>query len=337
MRFDRSCQPARRDADYGSKTRRKSRKFLTAINMFWGRTVVYKLCSSRRKNSWKKTVSILATLMLGVWLLNITLINKNSGSVLLDLHVEESDFKPIPYASLAPCERNVNGGINCPDIRHKGRTRLRQAQLVLTRILRIFDLIAKKYGIRYWLYRGTLIGAVRHNGHVPFDNDVDICIPKEDFEKFVKYGVKELPDDFFFQTEETDVHFKVPPWTGILGKLRDTRSCYKYCIESGCRHNDGLQLDMFVVESDSDGNFIEIYSHTNWFLRRFIYGPILRKHSEIFPLVEVNFDGFSLAAPQEWKKILTSLYGDFMKIPKNEPPGHVVTDTLHGCDDIKMR
>ena len=39
---------------------------------------------------------------------------------------------------------------------------------------------------------------MRHNGHVPFDNDVDICIPQADFEKFIKYGAKELPDDIFF-------------------------------------------------------------------------------------------------------------------------------------------
>ena len=81
----------------------------------------------------------------------------------------------------------------------------RQAQLVLTRMLRIFDLITKKHGIRYWLYRGTLLGAERHNGHVPFDTDVDIAIQKLDFEKFVREGVKELPKDIFFQTEETDV------------------------------------------------------------------------------------------------------------------------------------
>ena len=160
----------------------------------------------------------------------------------MTLHgAKDSDFKPVPYTRLAQCERKPRGEIDCPDIRRKGTTRLRQAQLVLTRMLRVFDIIAKKHGIRYWLYRGTLLGAVRHNGHIPFDNDVDICIPKPDFEKFVKYGTKELPDDIFFQTEETDRHWKIPPWTGMLGKLRDTRSCYKSC--RGCGHNDGLQVD----------------------------------------------------------------------------------------------
>ena len=248
--------------------------------------------------------------------------------------VRKSDFHPIPYTTLAPCERKPNGKFNCPDIRSKGTTLLRQAQLLLTRILRIFDLIAKKHGIRYWLYRGTLLGAVRHNGHVPFDNDVDICIPKADFEKFVKYGAKELPDDIFFQTEETDVHWKVPLLTGILGKLRDKRSCYKHCIKGGCGFNDGLMLDFFVVENDSDGNFIEVYSSNN-LLRRFIYGPIFRKQSEIFPLTKVNFDGFLLPAPQEWRKVLTSMYGDFMRVPEGHPLGHINTDPLQSCDEIE--
>ena len=270
------------------------------------------------------TLVILAFLFLLFWAM------RNPGRL-----VEDADFHPVPYASLAPCERNPNGEINCPDIRQKGTTLLRQAQLVLTRILRIFDLIAKKHSIRYWLYKGTLLGAVRHNGHVPFDDDVDICIPKEDFEKFVKYGATDLPEDIFFQTEETDVYWKVPPWTGILGKLRDIRSCYKNCIDGSCSYNDGLMLDLFVVENDSDGNFIEIYSDPIPFLRRFIYGPIFRKQSDIFPLTEVNFDGFSLPAPKEWKKVLKSFYGDFMTIPANKPLGHIFTDPVRSCSETE--
>ena len=248
--------------------------------------------------------------------------------------VKESDFQPIPYTSLGPCERKPNGEINCPDIRRKGTTLLRQAQLVLTRLLRIFDLIAKKHGITYWLYKGTLLGAVRHNGHVPFDNDVDVCIPEAEFEKFVKYGVKELPEDIFFQTEETDVHWKSPPDSNMFGKLRDTRSCLKSCY-FGCKFNDGLMLDFFVVKNDSDGNFIELFTDTSWYLRRLIYGPIIRKQSEIFPLTEVNFDGFLLPAPHDWKKNLQSYYGNFTIIPANKPLGHIITDPLRSCNELK--
>ena len=249
--------------------------------------------------------------------------------------VRQVDLRPIPYTWLGKCENAQNGGIHCPDIRQKGSTLLRRAQLVLTRMLRIFDLIAKKYGIKYWLYRGSLLGAVRHLGNNPFDDDIDICIPKADYEKFIKYGLSELPEDIFFQTEETDAYYEVPPHTGILGKFRDTKSCYKYCLYNGCKYVDGLQLDMLVLETDSDGNFVELLSHPRWFVRRFIYGPIKRKESDIFPLIEVNFDGFSIPAPREWRKILKSLYGDFMRIPYEKPPGHVITDPLRSCEEIK--
>ena len=252
--------------------------------------------------------------------------------------VEEYDFQPTPYTSLGQCERKSSGEINCPDIRHKGKTRLRQAQLVLTRILRIFDLIAKKHGVTYWLYKGTLLGSVRHNGHVPFDNDVDVCIPKADFEKFIKYGVKDLPDDIFFQTEETDVNWKSPSNSNMFGKLRDTRSCLKTCYGK-CKFNDGLMLDFFIVETDSDGNFLELFTHTSGFLRNlclFIYGPIVRKQSEIFPLTELKFDGFAFPAPREWRKNLQSYFGDFMTVPANQPLGHIITDPLNSCDEIKI-
>ena len=94
-------------------------------------------------------------------------------------------------------------------------------------------------------------------------------------------------------------------------------------------------MDLFVIENDDQGNLLEVYSNTNWIVRWFIYGLILRKPGEyIFPLIQVNFDGFLLPAPREWKNILHTLYGDFMTIPENEPLGHIITDTLHSCDEV---
>lgn len=292
------------------------------MKSFWRRTGLRSALRINRKN----TTFLSAIFVLVVWIFVMNALLMESYD-----YVQEADLHPTLYTAIAQCGRKENGEFDCPDIRDKGPTLLRRCQLVLTRMLRVFDLIAKKHGIRYWLYRGTLIGAVRHHGHNPFDDDVDIAIPKADFEKFINYGVNELPDDIFFQTEKTDPYYKVPSLTGMLGKLRDKHSCYKTCLS--CKHADGLQLDMFVLESDAEGNFLELY-HGSWFWRR-IFGPTVRKTSEIFPLTEVNFDGFLLPAPREWRKMLKSTYGDFMKVPYKAPPGHIITDVSRSCEEIK--
>ena len=92
---------------------------------------------------------------------------------------------------------------------------------------------------------------------------------------------------------------------------------------------------MFVVEVDSSGNFLDLFSSSSLFRRRYIYGPYVRKPSDIFPLAELNLDGFPLPAPREWKKILHSLYGDFMVIPTNKPVGHLNSDPFHSCDEMQ--
>ncbi|MBW1616748.1 MAG: LicD family protein [Deltaproteobacteria bacterium] len=68
----------------------------------------------------------------------------------------------------------------------------------MLRMLKIFDYIAKKHNIKYWLSLGTLLGAVRHSGFIPWDDDTDIAMTRKDYEKFLKKGVAELPEDIFF-------------------------------------------------------------------------------------------------------------------------------------------
>ena len=131
---------------------------------------MFGMCTYPRFIHRRKTIFILALVTSA--LIVLTLFTFPSGTpVISDMSLygaKDSDFRPVPYTRLAPCERKPEGDINCPDIRSNGTTRLRRAQLVLTRILRIFDLIAQKHGIRYWLYSWTLLGAERHNWTRPF-------------------------------------------------------------------------------------------------------------------------------------------------------------------------
>ena len=81
---------------------------------------------------------------------------------------------------------------------------LRQHQLKMLDILIVIDGICKKHGIKYWISDGTLLGAVRHGGFIPWDDDLDIQMMRKDFKHFIKIISKELPENLVLQTHKTD-------------------------------------------------------------------------------------------------------------------------------------
>jgi len=85
---------------------------------------------------------------------------------------------------------------------------LEQAQKIMLEMLISFDKICTKHHLRYWLDSGTLLGAVRHKGFIPWDDDIDLAMPIEDYNKFILLAPLELPNEIFFQTSLTDTKFK---------------------------------------------------------------------------------------------------------------------------------
>ena len=124
---------------------------------------------------------------------------------------------------------------------------LRKAQLRMVEMLKFLDDICSQYNITYWLDSGTLIGAARHGGFIPWDDDMDICMPLGDLMKFKKLMLNnKLSDEFVLQCHETDFYFlSSSSWC----VLRDLKSEY---IQDSNFHNArkyrGLQIDIFGVE-----------------------------------------------------------------------------------------
>ena len=84
-------------------------------------------------------------------------------------------------------------------------------QQELLKIFRVFEDICRKHGLRYYADGGTALGAVRHKGFIPWDDDIDVNMPREDYNRFVKIVHNELPANLVFrrggETVDAPIHF----------------------------------------------------------------------------------------------------------------------------------
>jgi lipopolysaccharide cholinephosphotransferase len=144
--------------------------------------------------------------------------------------------------------RRMGAGL-FPDGRTEVEEPLRRAQLVMLRLLRYFDAVCANHGLRYWLDAGTLLGAARHGGFIPWDDDVDVMMPLEDYRRFLVAAPDELPDDIFLQTKASDPEHEIS-WA----KLRDRNS---YMDDEGgpFPYHQGIPIDIFPAYEQTSRQF----------------------------------------------------------------------------------
>ena len=121
---------------------------------------------------------------------------------------------------------------------------LRRQQLRMLDILLEVDKICKKHAIRYWLSSGTLIGAMRHNGFIPWDDDLDIEMMRSDYLRLMRVLPQELPGWLALQTDETDENYFF-----YYAKVRDRRSRMREQGGYDRRWREqGIYIDIFPME-----------------------------------------------------------------------------------------
>jgi len=234
---------------------------------------------------------------------------------------------------------------------------LRHLQYKMLDILKIVDRICKKYNLPYWLSSGTLLGAVRHGGFIPWDDDLDVEMLREDYEKLIKILPQELPEGYVLQDNMTDSNYVY-----LYAKVRDTNSK----IREICKVNQefeigGVFIDIFPIEPVipafkrissvlfnrlcynlvlKKGCWRLLYNINYWILLHvvfpifrfltglknakdyhYIYGISFlqerRNYDDIFPLKRITFEGETFMAPNDCDAYLRKLYGDYMKLPDN--------------------
>lgn len=124
---------------------------------------------------------------------------------------------------------------------------LRAYQLRMFEMLRFIDEVCRRHHIRYWLCSGTLLGAVRHGGFIPWDDDLDIEMLREDYERFVKVMEVEKNGRYDLQTHRTDPDYFAP-----YGKVRDLRSTIKEDNTNDWYYKyHGAYIDVFIMDPSS--------------------------------------------------------------------------------------
>lgn len=262
-----------------------------------------------------------------------------------------------------------------PDEREKGESRIKQCHQVMLRMFKILDYLCTKHDIKYFLCSGTLKGAVIYNGFKPWDDDFDVGMTRDNFEKFAEKAVPELPHDIFFQTPETDIYF--PSCHRVEAKLRDKFSSYGALEnEENSRYHNGIMLDLLVFDRaylphnffiyllnrslkflfHQKGNrpratvlkwlakyspFSLVYSNSYIDGRKMISrGANYFKEREISTLIKTNFEDTEAFIPLGWHGYLGRKYGDYMKLPAPEKQkGHHsanVPDPFTPCDHTEI-
>ena len=122
---------------------------------------------------------------------------------------------------------------------------IRPLQLHLQKNLEEVDKAFNAHGLRYFMVSGTMLGAVRHKGFIPWDDDVDIAMPRADYERLIKEWREVLPDFLEFVSPEQDENYPLP-----YGKIQDNRTTV---VEKTYRkYIGGVYLDVFPLDGVPD-------------------------------------------------------------------------------------
>ncbi len=126
--------------------------------------------------------------------------------------------------------------------------------------------ICQKHQIKYSIIAGTLLGAVRHGGFIPWDDDMDIGMMRDEYEKFIAVAKDELKDEYFIQTWETDLGFALP-----ITKIKKNGTIFIERNSSKSNQHNGIYIDIFPFDNVPANTFRRKYqSVVTYILKRFL-------------------------------------------------------------------
>lgn len=164
--------------------------------------------------------------------------------------------------------------------------RLKEIELEM---LKSFIAICNKFDLNWFVVGGTALGTVRHNGFIPWDDDIDVAMPRKDYEKFLTIAQENLPDDLFLQNTYTD---KEVPWS--YSKIRNSQTAFIEIPFDKNKFNHGVYIDIFPL----DGYAYSKLTYRIFELRKKIYN---------YRIGFCTYENKEDYKPPFWKKIVQSI------------------------------
>lgn len=234
---------------------------------------------------------------------------------------------------------------------------LRKAQLRMVDILKEIDKICRKHNIEYYMEGGSLLGAVRHHGFIPWDDDLDISVMQKDYPRLRKALIEELPENYVYQDVGTDYNYPL-----LFGKVRDKHSfieetdlCklkeqgiyvdifpnekipsmwwkrqldypYGHCFRAIHNYTDKKDKLISYIVFPFAWSIVQLTRLVNIFIPSdkiaYVYGCQIAYNNyskqDVFPLIYIPFEGMQVPVPRNYDAVLKALYGNYMQIPPKD-------------------
>lgn len=193
------------------------------------------------------------------------------------------------------------------------KEQLRKMQLLEVEMVEELDRVCRKHGIKYSIDGGTLLGAVRHHGFIPWDDDMDIVMLREEYEKFKKVAYEMNQDICYFQDHDVE-----PEYIWGYGKLRRTGTTFVRLGQEHLKFRTGVCVDVFPMDDVPKPlvcqMFVDFYSFC---LRKILWAQVAKENSK--------------GLKKYWWKLLSHISPDFVfkhlewltKKSRNDRPNRV--------------
>ena len=212
--------------------------------------------------------------------------------------------------------------------------RLRKLQLIQLLPFLEIKRICDKHNIHYTPIGGTLLGTVRHKGFIPWDDDIDVGMLREEYNKFLEVAKDELRPEFFLQTYETD-----PNYPKAIARLCVNETEYMFQGDKDADIHHGVFTDIFPYDNSPDNKLSQIYHK---YMIKWLHYATYHKYSPFAKPTSIKGRIFSFVVSLPFifnnKKTVRIIWDNIMQKYNSMPTKHVVrTGSGYPYEKVKVK